>query len=114
MKRKRVKKPDYIENPVHDLWGNVIRPSFPYHIKDLFQGFRDGLILKELVFLRCNSCKREFAIFVSFCAKEISCPYCTSRTSYIEDRGKFLFRLCSQLIGKLKIEHARKKAAEDS
>ena len=113
MKRKRISSPHHQEGPLFDAWGRPITPSFPYKVDDILQGFRDGVVLKELLFLRCTCCTKEFAIRRFFCQKDVLCPYCGQPSEYVEPRGKYLFRLCAELIGRRKLILARKKANEN-
>jgi len=112
MQRERVIRPKYEENAARDIWGKVIKPPFPYRIRDVMQGYRDGLVLKEFTFLQCKVCTKSFAIRRTFCQKEVFCPYCKGEAIYIRDRGGYLFRLCAELWGRVRVIYAREHAEE--
>lgn len=86
------------------VWGLGIQPKLPWGVKvaQLFQMWRNSVIMEELLFLVCVDCYKEFSIRRGFCQKTVSCPYCGGVARYVETPQKFLSGLCTYLLRKRK------------
>jgi len=78
------------------VWGLDIRPKLPWGVKvgQLFQLWRNSIVVEELLFLVCSECKKEFSIFAEFCQKNVYCPYCGSVARFVENSPGFLSCVC--------------------
>jgi len=82
------------------IWGKDVNPHLPWKLRvgQLFQMWRNSIVLSESLFLRCGTCKKDFSIRRQYCQKNVNCPYCGARAEYIETPDEYLYSVCLELV----------------
>ena len=102
-----------VTSVTRNVWGEDIKPILPLNINtsDIIQGWRNNILFRQLNLYICLECKKPFFIFKFWCQKDVRCPYCQAKASYIIQKKSFLAKFCKRMLPYLKVEVARKKVA---
>lgn len=81
-------------------WGVGVRPKLPFTTssKGIFQGWRNNLIMSEMLALRCFRCHRIFYIMRDELQKELICPRGCGPVKYVRHKEQLLQKWLKKII----------------
>lgn len=81
------------------FWGENIKPLLPFarSVEEIFQGWRDNQIVREMAVLRCPKCRNIFFIMRDECQKELDCPRGCGAAVWVSDKDRLLAKLLKEI-----------------